>query len=45
MYEKPELTRVGEAEEVILGVVSEGYDIDLNYMDIQGEFETETLPE
>jgi len=32
MYEKPELNRVGVAEDVILGVVPSGTDIDMNYM-------------
>ena len=30
MYEKPELNRVGEAQDVILGVFPTGGDLDLN---------------
>ena len=32
MYESPKLNRVGEAQEVILGVVPSGDDIDMNYV-------------
>jgi len=32
MYEKPKLNRVGAAEEVILGVVPSGTDIDTYYV-------------
>jgi hypothetical protein len=32
MYEKPELTRVGEAQDVILGIIATGDDCDMNYM-------------
>ena len=32
MYETPKLNRVGEAQDVILGVVATGNDIDTNYV-------------
>ena len=32
MYECPKLTRVGKAEDVILGLVPSGSDIDTNYI-------------
>jgi hypothetical protein len=31
MYEKPELTRVGDAEETILGCGFDGGDLDMNW--------------
>src|SRR5271157_3976164 len=45
MYEKPELTLVGDARDTILGVVSGGYDIDGNWVWIRNDDEIETLPE
>jgi hypothetical protein len=38
MYEKPNLTRVGDAQDVILGIMSGGADLDYTYMDSQDEF-------
>lgn len=38
MYETPKLNRVGEAEEVILGVVPNGSDIDDNLVALPPEF-------
>jgi hypothetical protein len=32
MYESPKLNRVGQAEDVILGLTPSGNDIDTNYM-------------
>jgi len=32
MYESPKLNRVGEAQEVILGIVAYGNDIDMNWI-------------
>jgi hypothetical protein len=32
MYEKPELNRVGDAQEVILGFISYGEDMDSNWV-------------
>lgn len=38
MYEKPNLTLVGDAQEVILGIMPAGADLDTTYMDSQDEF-------
>jgi hypothetical protein len=38
MYEKPNLNRVGNAENVILGTCSLGCDLDSSYMIGQDEF-------
>jgi hypothetical protein len=38
MYQKPSLTRVGEAQEVILGIVSAGNDYDGSWITGQDEF-------
>jgi hypothetical protein len=38
MYEKPNLNQVGDAQDVILGYVSWGGDIDTTYMVGQDEF-------
>ena len=32
MYEKPNLNRVGDAQDVILGVIPSGDDMDTNYV-------------
>jgi len=32
MYEKPKLNRVGEAQDVILGIIHTGQDIDTHFM-------------
>jgi hypothetical protein len=32
MYEKPKLNHVGDAQDVILGVIQSGDDIDTNYV-------------
>jgi hypothetical protein len=45
MYEKPELTLVGDARDTILGVVAGGWDIDGNWVWIPNQDEIETLPE
>jgi hypothetical protein len=45
MYEKPELTIVGDARDTILGVSSGGYDIDSNWIWHPNQDEFETLPE
>jgi len=42
MYEKPKLNRVGEAEEVILGVASIGDDMDGNWISDPPLFERES---
>jgi hypothetical protein len=44
MYEKPELTRVGDAEETILGPCFDGGDIDMNWSTNPTEFEIESIP-
>jgi hypothetical protein len=38
MYEKPKLARVGEAQEVILGIAATGSDLDATWMFGQDEF-------
>jgi hypothetical protein len=38
MYEKPNLNRVGNAEDVILGIMNMGSDIDGTYVSGQDEF-------
>jgi hypothetical protein len=38
MYEKPKLNRVGDAQEVILGFIPFGGDIDMNWVDHLQEF-------
>ena len=38
MYEKPNLNRVGDAQNVILGVLPFGIDLDGTWMDSQDEF-------
>ena len=43
MYEKPELTLVGDAQELILGPAFDGGDMDMNWGINNGEFEAETL--
>lgn len=45
MYEKPELTRVGDAQDAILGCVINGGDIDLNWYPDNNQFEVETIEE
>jgi hypothetical protein len=37
MYEKPKMNRVGDAKDVILGIIPTGDDIDMN--DVPGEEE------
>jgi hypothetical protein len=44
MYEKPKLVEVGNVEEVVLGVVPSGTDIDGNYVISDFEFEDENGP-
>jgi hypothetical protein len=38
MYEKPNLNRVGDAQDVILGIALYGADLDVTYMSGQNEF-------
>jgi hypothetical protein len=38
MYESPKLNRVGAAQDVILGVLPSGDDIDMNYVNDQLEY-------
>ncbi|HEY2017549.1 MAG TPA: hypothetical protein VGH38_28785 [Bryobacteraceae bacterium] len=45
MYEKPELTRVGDAEDVILGSSWDGGDMDMNWSIANNNFEKETIPQ
>jgi hypothetical protein len=44
MYEKPNLICVGEAQEVILGLVDLGPDLDHTWMDGQDEFAFDADP-
>jgi hypothetical protein len=43
MYEKPELTRVGDASETILGIVVDGEDLDGSYIWKPNQFQIETI--
>ena len=45
MYEKPELTRVGEVEETILGVGFDGGDMDLNWLPGGSTLISDDMPE
>lgn len=45
MYEAPKLTRVGRAEDVVLGVSDLGGDLDAMIVIGPMEFEEESLPE
>jgi hypothetical protein len=38
MYEKPNLNRVGEAQDVILGIVQLGTDLDTTWISGQDEY-------
>jgi len=38
MYEKPNLNRVGDAQDVILGYINVGGDLDATWMSGQDEF-------
>jgi len=38
MYEKPNLNRVGNAQDVILGIVDQGGDLDFTWMNGQDQF-------
>jgi hypothetical protein len=38
MYEKPELNRVGAAQDVILGMIPTGDDMDMNFMTNEMQF-------
>jgi hypothetical protein len=38
MYEKPNLNRVGAAQDVILGILEYGADVDYTWMSGQDEF-------
>jgi hypothetical protein len=41
MYESPKLNRVGDARDVVLGLVPTGNDIDANYVSSDFEFAPE----
>ena len=43
MYEKPELTLVGDARDTILGVYASGDDIDGTFIWIPNQFEADTI--
>jgi len=45
MYEQPKLNRVGKAQEVILGLLPSGYDIDGNFIFTCMEFADENEDE
>jgi len=45
MYEKPELTVVGNAQEVVLGWAANGDDIDGSWMPGGQVFAEETIPD
>ena len=45
MYEKPELNSVGTAEDVILGMVPTGGDLDLNLIIENMEYASDDSPE
>jgi hypothetical protein len=45
MYEKPELTRIGDAEDVILGIAPGGLDLDMNWISAPPVFEADFDPE
>jgi hypothetical protein len=45
MYEKPRVNRVGNAEEVILGVIDFGSDLDMTWVTGQDEFASDDQPE
>ena len=45
MYEKPELTVVGDAREVVLGFAPNGGDIDGSWLGNLSELEAETIPD
>jgi len=44
MYEKPELTQVGDARETILGIAVCGLDVDGTFVYQPNQFESETIP-
>lgn len=43
MYEKPELTPVGDARDTILGVYSTGEDLDGSFIWIPNQFQSDTI--
>jgi len=45
MYEKPELTQVGDARDTILGAVPCGLDMDTTFIWTPNQFEGESLPQ
>jgi len=45
MYEKPELTTVGDARETILGASVNGDDLDNSFIWTPNQFEIETITE
>lgn len=45
MYEKPELTLVGDARDTILGIMPGGEDLDGTFVWMPNQFQIETLRE
>ena len=45
MYENPKLTRVGEVEDVVLGIYAVGDDIDGFFIDNPFEFASDSDPD
>lgn len=45
MYERPKLNRVGEANDVVLGMVPSGGDLDGTWLENEFEFAPEVLIE
>jgi hypothetical protein len=43
MYEKPELTQVGDARDTILGLSVSGYDVDGQFIYTPTQFESESI--
>lgn len=43
MYEKPELTQVGDARDTILGLTAAGYDLDGTWVWQPNQFQAETI--
>jgi hypothetical protein len=42
MYEKPELTKVGDAKDTILGIVVCGCDLDMNWTNAREDYEKDS---
>lgn len=45
MYERPRLNRVGDAENVVLGIISFGDDLDMTWITGQDEFASDSQSE